>query len=148
MGDEGTMRRRSGQSGEGKRNFYRARIVLSPMKRIILFALSAVSLLAADATGKWTGTLTPASDNSGKPAMLVLKQDGAELTGTAGPDASEQNTILNGKADNGTLTFEIHSGGGTMKFTLKLDGDEIKGDIVRERDGQSQTATLAVKRDK
>lgn len=35
-----------------------------------------------------------------------------------------------------------------MKFTLKLDGDEIKGDIVREREGQTETARIAVKRDK
>jgi hypothetical protein len=33
-----------------------------------------------------------------------------------------------------------------MKFNLKLDGDEIKGDITREREGRSETAKLTVKR--
>lgn len=33
-----------------------------------------------------------------------------------------------------------------MKFRLKQDGDEIKGDITRERDGQTETAKPAVKR--
>jgi hypothetical protein len=33
-----------------------------------------------------------------------------------------------------------------MKFALKQDGDEITGDITRERDGQTQKAKLAVKR--
>ncbi len=33
-----------------------------------------------------------------------------------------------------------------MKFTLKLEGDQITGDVTREREGQTQTAKLAVKR--
>ena len=33
-----------------------------------------------------------------------------------------------------------------MKFALKLEGEEIKGDVSRERDGQKQTAKIAVKR--
>jgi hypothetical protein len=35
-----------------------------------------------------------------------------------------------------------------MKFVLKLEGDEMTGDVSRERDGQVQTAKLAVKRAK
>jgi len=79
----------------------------------------------------------------------VLKQQGTTLTGTAGPDVSEQLPISNGKAEGETLTFEVvREGGGTMKFTLKQTGDEISGDIKREREGQTQIAKLAVKREK
>jgi hypothetical protein len=35
-----------------------------------------------------------------------------------------------------------------MRFKLTHEGDEIKGDITRERDGATQTASLAVKREK
>jgi hypothetical protein len=122
------------------------------MKHILLLTFAAVSLLAADATGKWTGTLTMAPPGGGadeqRPAFLVLKQDGVKLTGTAGPDANEQHEIANGKAENGSITFDVSTENSVMKFTLKHEGDEIKGEITRERDGQKQTAKLAVKRDK
>jgi hypothetical protein len=120
------------------------------MKHILLFMWTAVSLLAADATGKWTGTLTVPTSNGGErpgPAYLILKQEGGKITGTVGPDANERHTIQNGKAENGNLTFEVASGASTMKFALQQTGDEIKGEVTRERDGQTQTARLAVKRD-
>jgi hypothetical protein len=121
------------------------------MKHILLLTCIAARLIAADATGTWTGTLTvPTSDGGERPgpALLVLKQEGAKLTGTAGPDASERHTIQNGKAENGDLTFDVSSGETVMKFALKQEGDEIKGQITRQRDGQTQTARLAVKREK
>ena len=117
------------------------------MKQILLLIFAA-SLMAADASGTWTGTLTRDDNPEPGSAYLVLKQEGAKLTGTAGPNVGEQHAIENGKAENGNLTFEVPTGGGVMKFALKQEGDEIKGDLTRERDGQSQTAKLAVKREK
>jgi hypothetical protein len=73
------------------------------MKSIILLIVAAVSVFAADATGK---------------------------------------------AENGNLTFDLPAGGGVMKFVLKQAGEEIKGNISAERDGEKKTATLAVKREK
>jgi hypothetical protein len=120
------------------------------MKYILLLTFAAACLIAADATGKWTGTLTVPTPNGPeeRTAHLVLKQDGVKLTGTAGPDANEQHEIANGKAENGAITFEVPTGDSTMKFTLKQEGDEIKGDISRERDGQAETAKIAVKRER
>jgi hypothetical protein len=115
-----------------------------------LLAFTTVSLVAADATGKWTGTLTLSTGDSAgeaRPAYLVLKQEGDKLTGTAGPDAGEQHTIENGKAENGNLTFEIRESS-IMKFALKQEGDEIKGELTREREGETEKAKLAVKREK
>jgi hypothetical protein len=106
-----------------------------------------MTLMAADATGKWSGTivrLDSDSDGEAKPAYMVLKQDGAKLTGTAGPSASEQMEILDGKAEEGRLTFRLEENG--MMFDLKQDGDEITGEITREHDGQKQKAKLALKR--
>lgn len=117
------------------------------MLHVLLVALTSLTLAAADATGKWSGNLI-ISDGDGqpRPAYLVLKQEGVTLTGTAGPDASDQRPIQNGKADNGALTFELATDNAVMKFTLTQDGDVISGDVTREREGQTQTAKLSVKR--
>ncbi len=115
------------------------------MNHLLAIALVTTALATADATGTWTGTLTPSGGTAG-PARLVLKQDGDKLTGTAGPDASEQHPIENGRVENDTLMFELTSPGGVMKFTLRQDGEEMTGDITREREGQTQTARIVVKR--
>ena len=118
------------------------------MKQLLLLILAAVGLMAADATGTWTGSLIIMQDGvaQDRPAHLVLKQDGTKITGTAGPNADEQHPIEGGQVNDGTITFSLPRGESVMKFTLKLDGDEIKGDITREREGRSETAKLAVKR--
>jgi hypothetical protein len=117
------------------------------MTQLLVIALAAATLTAPDATGTWTGTLTIADgDGQARPAYLVLKQEGETLTGTAGPDASEQHPIQDGKAVDGTLTFNLPTGETVMKFSLKQDGDAITGDITREREGQTQRAKLSVKR--
>jgi hypothetical protein len=117
------------------------------MKYILLLALTAAGLMAADATGTWTGTFTPAGKDPG-PAHVVLKQEGAKVTGTAGPTVDEQHEIQNGKAEEGKITFEVNNNNVTMKFVLNQDGDEMKGDVSRERDGQVETARLVVTRSK
>ena len=116
------------------------------MTYALLLAISTLTLMTADATGTWTGTLTPDSDGQARPAYLVLKQEGDKLTGTGGGSAEEQIPIQNGKVDNGTLTFELNTGSFVMSFRVKQQGDEISGDVRRERDGKIQTAKLAVKR--
>src|SRR5262249_2939580 len=120
------------------------------MKHLFLTIAAAACLMAADATGRWTGTMTTNSPEgpSERPAHLVLKQVGTDLTGTGGPNADHQMSIQNGKAVEGNLTFEIAGEGGVMKFKLKQSGDDLQGEITRERDGQTDTAKLAVKREK
>jgi hypothetical protein len=56
--------------------------------------------------------------------------------------------IQNGKVEDGKLTFEVANDKATMKFVLRVEGDQIKGDVSREHDGQMQTAKLAVTRNK
>jgi hypothetical protein len=70
------------------------------------------------------------------------------VTGTAGPDSAEQHEIQNGKLEAGKITFEIPGDNGAMKFVLTQKGEQIKGEVTRERDGEAQKAQLAVTRDK
>ena len=113
---------------------------------LMVLALSALGLAGADVTGTWSGTLSVTGESEKKPAYLVLKQDGTKITGTAGPRESEQFPVQDGTVEDGHVRFEVpeHS----MKFDLVLDGDELKGGITREQDGEKQTATIVVKREK
>jgi len=82
-------------------------------------------------------------------ALLLLKQEGTVLTGTAGPNESDQKTIHQGKVEDGVITFTLEPhDGAVMKFTLKQVGDEITGDVRGEREGETMSAKLAAKREK
>ena len=120
------------------------------MKRFaLILTLSALSLLGADAAGKWTGTVTIQTPEGPKvdDAYVVLKQDGAALTGTAGKDESEQREIQNGKIEGDTVSFELPtSGGGPFKVRMKVEGDSLAGDVERERDGETMKAKIALTR--
>jgi len=116
------------------------------MRLLLLLALSTVCL-AADVTGKWTGTLTPTGENA-ESALVILKQDGEKVTGTAGGNAEDQREIQNGKAVNGTITFEIALGKGMLKASLKQDGDALSGDVSAEMGDRKMTAKLDLKREK
>ena len=56
------------------------------MKQILLLmTMFTGAILAADATGTWTGNLLVPGKDPG-PARLVLKQDGVEIDGDGGPE--------------------------------------------------------------
>ena len=63
------------------------------MKKILvcslLAALMALAAAAADVNGKWSGSLTTESGQPGT-AFAILKQSGTAVTGSAGPDESQQ----------------------------------------------------------
>lgn len=80
-------------------------------------ALCAVAASAADVTGKW----------SGFPGFLVLKQDGAALTGTVGQRSDEQYPFENGKVDGDKLSFTL----GSFQANLHLEGETIQGTMTQ-----------------
>jgi hypothetical protein len=119
------------------------------MQKIALTILAlalAITAMAADVSGDWSGTFTPEGMDTGT-AYLKLKQSGATLSGTAGPDAGQQWPITNGKVDGNTLTGVTTSPEGVAyKFTLTMDGDHITGNVEVSAGGQSMKAKLDVKR--
>ena len=119
------------------------------MRKILFILLAAAaSLLAADATGTWSGTFTPDGGNGGGPALVILKQSGDSVTGTAGPDENQRFDITEGKVVGEKVTFQAANGPATMTFELTLKGDELAGNVNMERDGQKRTAKLDLKRAK
>src|SRR5438552_7915825 len=87
------------------------------MKKSYLFVglllgamLSAVALSTPNVTGKWSGTLQMDGENDAKPAYSILNQDGNKLSGSVGPNESEQDSFEGGKVDGDKLTFNVPQG--------------------------------------
>ena len=85
-------------------------------------------------------------DTRSTTAVLIFKQNGDRLTGTAGRDESEQHQLENVKVEGDKLTFEINDGDTIVKATLHAEGDIIKGEAKAELDGQSMTVVFNLKR--
>jgi hypothetical protein len=91
--------------------------------------------LADDVSGKWSGSFTPEGHDASN-AFLVLKQNGSEITGTAGPDENQQWTISKGKIEGNKVTAEVPSPDGPVyKLSMVLEGDHLKGDVTADNPG-------------
>ena len=121
------------------------------MKSILLSLLliSVWTLSGADLTGKWAGTVDIKQDGEAQtiPVIMVVKQDGNKLTGTAGPE-EEQHPIQNGVVNGSSVTLEVDGGDAVFYLDLKVDGDAISGDVKRGADGEkTKIARKRVKQD-
>jgi len=126
---------------------------MKPFVCVLLLLGLALSAAAADVSGKWSGSFTitgPNGETKDAEALLVLKQNGSEITGTVGPNESERFAIAKGKIEGDKITMETAEGGGgpVIKFELRLEGDHIKGDAAGEHDGQTMKAKLDLTREK
>jgi hypothetical protein len=80
------------------------------MKKILWFLLlGALTITAADPTGKWAGRfdVTNSGGEKAETAFMDLKLSGNTVTGTVGPNAGEQMAIRNGRLEGNKLTFEV-----------------------------------------
>ena len=111
------------------------------MRLIIMLVLSAGIGLAADVTGRWSGTLSVHGDEM--PGYMVLTQKGASVTGTAGADAGRQHRIEKGTANADQVTIEARPGPALLKFVMKQRADRLSGGVFE--DGQ-QIGTISLDR--
>ena len=121
------------------------------VKRVVLLALLLIAPVAGaqtDLTGTWTGPFIMTMDGDTHPdtALMVLKHKGAELTGTAGPDAGRQWPILKGKVDGANVEFDVQSDDPLIHFSLKLVEGHLKGEAKAEHDGHKFSATVDLQR--
>src|SRR3954466_10734493 len=88
----------------------------------LTFALAAVTMLAADVTGKWTATVQGRNGNT-REVTYNLKADGDKLTGTTSTQQGER-PIENGKVSGDTISWSqtMNSGGEsrTINYTGKV----------------------------
>ncbi|MEO8371355.1 MAG: hypothetical protein ABI806_19370 [Candidatus Solibacter sp.] len=116
--------------------------LLAALALVLALTLSAS---AADVTGTWSGSLKvtgPDGQVQDDTIHLILKQDGAKLTGTAGPSAEQQLPIDKGAVDGGKVTLEVSVGQGVFKFELALDAEHLKGDVTLSAGPQTMKAKM------
>jgi hypothetical protein len=114
-------------------------------KAIALVVLLAVSAMANDLTGKWSGTFKADGADHTVPQLFIFKQEGGRLTGTGGPDAGEQYPIENGRVDDDHVKFELTTGEWKFAYDLRqTERDILKGNIELKSINNSRTAKVSL----
>ena len=115
------------------------------MKAVLLAVVLVLAASAADLTGTWSGTFTitmPDGKTSDDTVHLVLKQNGDTITGTAGPNAEQQVPIAKGTITGNKVMLEVPVPDGMFKFDVALEGEHLKGDVIRTAGGESMKAKM------
>jgi hypothetical protein len=123
------------------------------MKLLALGLLfGAMALSAADVTGHWSGTFdfrTPDGGQRQSSVYLILKQDGAKVTGTGGRDLADRHDVTEGKIEGNTIVLEVEAGNSPFRLQLTLEGNQLTGDVTRARgDGTTIAGKVSATRAK
>ncbi len=100
------------------------------LKLLLAGGLATLTMMAADASGKWTADM-PGRDGNTMTITMNLKADGDKLTGTVSGRRGD-NDISNGKVDGDNVTFDVVREFNTTHYLGKLDGDTIHFTIKME----------------
>ena len=118
---------------------------------LVIAVLTGVALADTNVTGKWSGSFNatnPNGETKESTAVLMLKQNGADITGTVGPNEDEQFPIQKGKIEGDKITLQADHDGRTMTFNLVLASERITGEAQMSRDGETMKAKIDVTRAK
>lgn len=105
--------------------------------------LSSLLLLTSLATttglsGVWTGGFR--GGDSEIPQLFTFHQQGSSLTGTGGPDSTEQFSIVNGTITGNTVKFEIDNGQRRFFYVLSDAHNKLRGHLtIRSRESTLTT---------
>jgi hypothetical protein len=105
-------------------------------KSTVLFTamvIAATVALGADFSGKWNGNLTTDAGHTIL-GYFVLRQNGDELSGTAGAHRGRQIAINSGHVRGDEASIEAKPGGSTRRFVLRLQDGKLTGEVFE--DGQ------------
>jgi len=113
-------------------------------KTIAIILLLAVNAMAEDLSGKWSGEFRVDGGDHGVPQLFMFRQNGNTLTGSGGPNTSEQYPIENGKVDGNRIMFEITTGEWKFTYDLKATGERITGTLELKSVNDRRTATVSL----
>jgi len=114
---------------------------------MLLLALAAAVLAAADVTGKWKAEM-PGPGGATREVTFTFKVEGDKLTGTMSTPRGERE-ISEGKVSGDEISFVMvmpGREGGQVKvvYTGKVAGDEIK--FTSRREGAERSFEFTAKR--
>lgn len=113
---------------------------------LLLFAVFALTLSAADISGTWKGSAdTPMGTIE---RTFVFHVDGSKLTGDSTSSMTGKSELQNGKVDGDNVSFDIKASiqgnDVTIHYTGKASGDEIK--LTAHVEGMDQEITYTIHR--
>jgi hypothetical protein len=115
------------------------------MKTLLLLLTAALTLSAADVTGKWSGTIDFIGDDGATRehhAAAELTQTGDNITGTIGPP-EHQVKIKTGKLTGDKLALEAEPPeGGVATFELTLKDNRLEGSMVAKEGERTRHGKL------
>lgn len=115
---------------------------------IAVFLVGAVAAMAADLSGKWSGSFKAEGADHAIPQLLILNQHGRILAGSAGPDASEQYPIENGRVDGNKASFGVTTGEWRFVYDLTVKEDSLSGELTLESTTERRSARVTLTRTK
>jgi hypothetical protein len=131
---------------------YSKEVVMRLLTGVVFFALllSLPVHAAEDLSGTWAGAFIITLDGETQPDVvhMVLKHEGAVITGTAGPSIEQQWKIIDGKVEGDKVTFRVEAEIGFVQFAMELVEGHLKGQATASVDGQAFTAAIDVERKK
>ena len=116
------------------------------MRILVVALLFILGLAVGDVSGNWHGSFRVDGGDHDVPQLLTLKEDGAKLTGTGGPDATERYPISNGRVSGDRVTFEITTGDWKFLYDLKNSGLQMSGKLVLKSANDSRRAEVTLKK--
>jgi hypothetical protein len=124
---------------------------MKTLKLMLAGCLVTMTMMAADATGKWTAEMQGRNGNT-QTVTMNLKADGDKLTGTVSGRMGDTD-ISEGKVDGANVMFDVvrefngnkvtqhYAGtldGDTIHFTIKMEGGQ-GGGMDRKMDAKRST---------
>lgn len=117
------------------------------MKKVFaVVLLLTMNTMAGDLTGKWSGSFKVDGADHDVPQLFIFKQEGNKLTGSGGPDKSEQYPIEDGRVDGDRARFEITTGEWKFTYSLKAIDAKLTGDLELKSLDNRRTAKVNLSR--
>ncbi len=98
----------------------------------------------ANLSGVWTGAFRGSDQDI--PQLLTLKQQGSKVTGTGGPDSTEQYPVLDGTVTDNVVKFEVDSGQRKFFYTLKGTDSRLRGSLTIKSANDTRTTSVRLER--
>jgi hypothetical protein len=115
-------------------------------KAIAVVLLLTIPAMAGDVTGKWAGVFKVDGADHDVPQLFIFKQDGNKLTGSGGPNQSEQYPIEDGKVDGDRVRFEITTGEWKFTYSLRASDAKLAGELELKSVDNRRTAKVNLSR--